>query len=88
MTGKTYTFDQAIADSTKYFGGDELAASVFVTKYALSDRSGQLVESNPDQMHRRLAKEFARIESNYPNALTEDEIYGMLANFKYIVPQG
>ena len=88
MTGKTYTFDQAIADSTKYFGGDELAASVFVTKYALSDGNGQLVESNPDQMHRRLAKEFARIEANYPNALTEDEIYGMLANFKYIVPQG
>lgn len=88
MTEKICTFEEAIEESTEYFGGDELAASVFVTKYALNDGKGNLLESNPDQMHKRLAKEFARIESKYANPMKEQEIYDLLANFKYIVPQG
>lgn len=88
MTNKNITFEDAIKDSCEYFGGDELAASVFVTKYALTDKEGNLLESNPDQMHRRLAKEFARIEGKYKNPMSEEEIYGLLKDFKYIVPQG
>jgi len=88
MTNKKNTYDDAIKDSSSYFGGDELAASVFVTKYALTGKKGAIKETNPSQMHRRLAKEFARIESKYKNSMTENEIYDLLANFKYIVPQG
>ena len=72
----------------KYFNGDELAANVWLNKYALKDSEGNIYESNPDQMHRRLAKEIARIESKYANPYTEKEIYDVLKGFKYIVPQG
>ena len=82
------TFDEAIEGSLGYFDNDELAASVFVTKYALRDDTGQYIESTPDDMHRRLAIEFARIEKKYPNALSEEEIYDLFHAFKYIVPQG
>lgn len=85
---KTYTYEEAFADSVKYFNGDELAANVWINKYALKDSQGNIYESNPDQMHHRLAKEIARIEAKYPNAYTEEQIYNVLANFKYIVPQG
>ncbi len=85
---KTYSFDEAVADSIKYFEGDELAAKVWVNKYALKDSDGNIYESNPDMMHRRMAKEIARIEATYPDAYTEDEIYDVLAKFKYIIPQG
>ena len=61
---------------------------MFVSKYALIDKQGNLLESNPDQMHKRLAQEFARIEKKYSNSMTEDEIYNLLKDFKYIVPQG
>ena len=81
-------YQDAISDSKKYFGGDELAANVFVTKYALTDKGGNILESNPDQMHRRLAGEFFRVESKYPNPMSEDEIYHLLKDFKYVVPQG
>jgi len=83
-----YTFDQVIKASTKYFGGDELAANVFATKYALTTSSGAFLEKTPDDMHKRIAKEFARIESKYPNPMQENEIYSMLKNFSFIVPQG
>lgn len=85
---KTYSFDEALKDATDYFNGDELAANVWINKYALKDSEGNIYESNPDQMHRRLAKEIARIETRYPNSYTEDEIYDVLKGFKYIVPQG
>ncbi|HEY9082441.1 MAG TPA: adenosylcobalamin-dependent ribonucleoside-diphosphate reductase [Vicingaceae bacterium] len=85
---KTYSHEEALADAAKYFNGDELAANVWLNKYALKDSEGNIYESNPDQMHRRLAKEIARIESKYANPYTEDEIYDVLKGFKYIVPQG
>ena len=85
---KTYSFDEAVAASREYFSGDELAATVWVNKYALKDSFGKIYESNPGDMHRRLAKEIARIEKRYPNPLTEDEIFEVLDHFRYIVPQG
>jgi ribonucleoside-diphosphate reductase alpha chain len=85
---KIYSNQEALDKSLEYFGGDSLAASVFVSKYALRDNEGRILESNPDQMHRRLAREFARIEKKYPNPLSEQEIYEYFKHFKYIVPQG
>lgn len=85
---KIYTQEEAIQASLKYFKGDDLAARVWVNKYALKDSFGNIFELSPDDMHRRLAKEIARIEQRYPNPLTEEEIYGVLKDFKYIVPQG
>lgn len=85
---KTYSFDEALIDATKYFKGDELAAGVWINKYALKDSEGNIYESNPDQMHRRLAKEIARVEEKYDNSYTEEEIYNVIKDFKYIVPQG
>ena len=85
---RTYTFDEAFKSSKEYFGGDELAARVWANKYALKDSYGNLFEQNPDEMHRRLAWEIARIENQYPNPLSEEEIYNLLKDFKYIIPQG
>ncbi|MDP4187105.1 MAG: adenosylcobalamin-dependent ribonucleoside-diphosphate reductase [Bacteroidota bacterium] len=85
---KTYTFEEAYESSLKYFDGDELAAKVWVSKYALKDSHGNIYELNPDDMHHRLAKEIRRIETNYANPMTEDEIYFLLKDFRYIVPQG
>ncbi|HIJ10699.1 TPA: adenosylcobalamin-dependent ribonucleoside-diphosphate reductase [Candidatus Woesearchaeota archaeon] len=72
----------------EYFNGDELATNVWLTKYALRDLEDNYYEKTPDDMHRRLAKEFARIEANYPNSMEEEEIYGLFKDFKYVVPQG
>lgn len=85
---KTYTREEAIAASLEYFKGDGLAADVWVNKYALKDSNENIYELTPDDMHKRIAKEFARAESKYPNALTEDVIYDLIKDFKYIVPQG
>ena len=85
---KTYTYEEAMAASLEYFKGDELAASVWINKYAMKDSFGNLYEHSPEDMHWRLANEFARIEKRYPNPLTEDEIYDLLKEFRYIVPQG
>jgi ribonucleoside-diphosphate reductase alpha chain len=85
---KIYTYDEALKSSIEYFKGDELAATVWINKYALKDSYGNLFEKNPDDMHKRLARELARIEKKYPNPLSEDEIYAVLKDFKYIVPQG
>jgi ribonucleoside-diphosphate reductase alpha chain len=85
---KIYTQDEAYQASLKYFKGDDLAARVWVNKYALKDSFGNIYELTPDDMHRRLAREIARIELNYPNPLSEEEIYQTLKDFRYIVPQG
>ena len=84
----TYTADQAFLASVKYFKGDDLAARVWVNKYALKDSYGNIFELTPDDLHRRLAKEIARMEKMYPNPLTEDELFELFRDFKYIVPQG
>lgn len=83
-----YTFDQVLSASTEYFRGDSLAAGVWANKYALKDSDGNLFERTPDDMHRRIAREIARVEKRYPNPLSEEMIFGLLQNFKYIVPQG
>lgn len=84
----TYTQDEAFESSLSYFKGDELAARVWINKYALKDSYGNIFEKNPDCMHKRLASEISRIERTYPNPMSEDEIYNLLKDFKYIVPQG
>ena len=86
MDNKTY--DEALRESREYFHGDELAASVWINKYAMKDSFGNLYETSPDQMHWRLANEFARIEQQYPNPMTAAEIHELLRDFKYIIPQG
>lgn len=85
---KPFSHEEILESSTKYFDGDTLAANVWMNKYALKDSSGNIYELNPDRMHRRIAREFARIEKKYPNGLTEEEIYEVIKDFKYIVPQG
>lgn len=85
---KTYSQDEAFQASLKYFKGDDLAARVWVNKYALKDSFGHLYELTPDDMHRRLASEIGRIEKNYPNAMSEEEIFELLKDFRYIIPQG
>ena len=82
------TFQESLKKSLEYFKGDELAANVFLTKYALTNEAGEILEETPDEMHRRMAKEFSRIEANYSNPMSESEIYDLLKDFRYIVPQG
>jgi len=85
---KIYTYDEAYRASCDYFKGDELAARVWVNKYALKDSFGNIFEKTPDDMHHRIARELARIESKYNNPMSEDAIFELLKDFKYIVPQG
>ncbi len=85
---KSYTFDEAFKKALNYFDGDELAARVWVNKYALKDSQGNIFEGDPNDMHRRLAKEIHRIELKYPNPLSEEKLMNLLRDFKYIVPQG
>ncbi|UOY07882.1 adenosylcobalamin-dependent ribonucleoside-diphosphate reductase [Muricauda sp. SCSIO 64092] len=85
---KTYTQQEAYEASVDYFKGDDLAAMVWVNKYALKDSEGNIYERTPNDMHRRIAKEIARIEQKYPNPMTEGEVYDLIKDFKYIVPQG
>ena len=84
----TYSFDEANRASIDYFGGDEMAAKVWVSKYALKDSFGNIYERTPDDMHWRIAREIARVEAKYANPLTAGQIHEVLANFRYIVPQG
>jgi ribonucleoside-diphosphate reductase alpha chain len=88
QTAKTYDYDEAIKATREYFGGDDLAAKVWASKYALKDSFGNLYEKSPDDMHRRLASEIHRIEMKYPNPLSEETIYEAFKNFRYIIPQG
>jgi len=85
---ETYSHNEAFKASREYFKGDELAARVWVNKYAMKDSFGNLFEKTPDDMHHRMAKEISRIEKGYKNPLSEELIYSVLKNFKYIVPQG
>ncbi len=85
---KTYSYDEATTASLEYFNGDELAAQVWVNKYALKDSDGNIYEKTPEDMHHRLASELARIESHYPAPMSESEIFDLLKNFDYAVPQG
>ncbi|TGY69816.1 adenosylcobalamin-dependent ribonucleoside-diphosphate reductase [Muribaculum intestinale] len=85
---KTYSFDEAQDATLRYFNGDELAARVWVTKYALKDSFGNIYEKTPADMHHRIAKELARIESHYPNPMSHEELFGLLDQFRYLVPQG
>ena len=85
---KTFSQEEAYQSSLAYFKGDDLAAQVWVNKYALKDSEGNIYELNPDDMHHRIAKEIARVEQKYPNPLSEKEIYDLIKYFKYIVPQG
>ncbi len=84
----TYTYDQAYQATLKYFDGDALAAQVWVSKYALKDSDGNIFELTPDDMHRRLAAEIARIEAKYPQGMDKEEVFELLRDFRYIVPQG
>ena len=88
MKRSTYTYDDAYAATLDYFKGDELAARVWATKYALKDSFGNLYERTPDDMHHRIASEIARIEALYPNPMSEQEVFDLLQGFRYIVPQG
>jgi len=85
---KVFTFEEAMKASTAYFNGDELAANVWINKYALKDSAGNIYEQSPDDMHQRLAGEIARIEKKYKNPVSKEDIYALLKNFKYIIPQG
>jgi len=85
---KTYSQEEAYQSSLAYFKGDDLAAQVWINKYALKDSVGNLYELNPDDMHLRIAREITRIEQKYPNPFTEKEVFDLIKNFKYIVPQG
>ena len=88
MEKQIYSYEEAYEESLRYFQGDELAARVWVNKYAVKDSFGNIYEKSPEDMHWRIANEVARIESKYPNALTAKELYDLLDHFKYIVPQG
>lgn len=87
-TAKTYTSEQAFNAALKYFKNDDLAARVWLNKYALKDSEGHIYEETPNDMHKRIAKEIARVETKYKNPLTESEIFNLIKDFKYIVPQG
>jgi ribonucleotide reductase alpha subunit len=87
-TATFFSAEDAMQASLDYFSGDELAASVFVNKYALRDNEGRILEATPHDMHRRLAKEFARIEAKYPNPMSEEEIFALLDHFSRVIPQG
>ena len=85
---KTYSVEEVKDATIKYFNGDQLAADVWMNKYALKDSDGNIFELTPDDMHHRIASEIARIENRYPNPMTEEEVFDVLKDFRYIVPQG
>ena len=84
----SYSHEEILEKATDYFRGDTLAANVWMNKYALKDSDGNIYELTPDDMHRRLAAEVARIERKYPNPLSEDEVFELFRNFRFIIPQG
>ena len=87
-SNKTYTYDEAFDASLQYFDGDELAARVWVNKYAMKDSFGNIYEKSPVDMHWRIANEIARVEQKYPNPMSADEVFALLDHFKYIIPAG
>ena len=87
-TPKKVAYADAVAIAKEYFAGDELAATVWVSKYALKDSFGNIYESSPAQMHDRIAAELERIENKYPNPLSKEQIFELLDHFRYVIPQG
>ena len=85
---KTYSFEEAYEASLEYFDGEELAARVWVNKYAMKDSFGNIFEKSPKDMHWRIAKEIARIEKKYKNPMTAQEVFDLLDHFHYIIPAG
>ena len=85
---KTYTYDDAFKASVDYFNGDELAARVWVNKYAMKDSFGAIYEKSPEDMHWRIANEIARVEAKYSNPMSAQEVYDLLDHFKYVIPSG
>ena len=85
---KTYSYEEAFNASLEYFEGDELAARVWVNKYAMKDSYGNIYEKSPEDMHWRIASEIARVERKYPNPMEEKEVFDLLDHFRYIVPAG
>ena len=88
MENQTFSYDEAYNASLDYFKGDELAARVWVNKYAVKDSFGNIYEKSPEDMHWRIANEVARIEAKYPNGLSAEELFRLFDHFKYIIPQG
>ena len=82
------SYNDAVAASKEYFAGDELAATVWVSKYALKDSFGHIYERTPEDMHHRISAELERIENKYPNPMGKEEIFSLLDHFRYIIPQG
>src|SRR5574344_1744707 len=87
-SSKTYSYEDAYSASLEYFKGEELAARVWVNKYAMKDSFGNIYEKSPVDMHWRIANEIARVEQKYPNPMSADEVFAMLDHFKYIIPAG
>ena len=87
-SNKVFSYDEAYDATLKYFDNDDLAARVWVSKYALKDSFGNIFEKTPDDMHNRIAAEIARIENKYPNPMSKEEVFDLMKNFRYIVPQG
>ena len=85
---KKHSVEEVKEATIKYFDGDQLAADVWMNKYALKDSDGDIFELTPDDMHHRIASEIARIENRYPNPMKEEDVFEVLKDFKYIVPQG
>lgn len=85
---KTYSFEEAFNASLKYFDDDELAARVWVNKYAMKDSFGKIYEKSPEEMHWRIANELARIERKYKNPISAQEVFDLLDHFRYIIPAG
>lgn len=88
METQTFSYEEAFEASCEYFKGDELAARVWVNKYALKDSFGNIYEKTPDDMHRRIAREIVRIENKYANPMSEEQVYELIKNFNHILPQG
>ena len=85
---KEYSYEEAVAASSEYFKGDDLAATVWVSKYALKDSFGHIYEKSPEQMHERIADEIVRIERKYPNPMAKEEVLELIEHFRYVIPQG
>ena len=86
-TPQKVDYNDAVAESKVYFDGDDMAATVWVSKYALKDSFGNIYEKSPRQMHERIAREIERIEKKYPNPMSADEVFALLDHFRYVIPQ-
>ncbi|KAA6312146.1 ribonucleoside-diphosphate reductase alpha chain, partial [termite gut metagenome] len=88
MEVQTYSYGESIEEALQYFQGDELAAKVWVNKYAVKDSFGNIYEKSPEDMHWRIANEVARVDAKYPNPMSAKDFFDLFDHFKYIIPQG